>query len=849
MSLTPSIKFSVTAGETAKLIQEIDWSNTPIGPVELWPTSMLSAVNICLSAPQPIVIYFGSQLVQIYNDGYKELIGIKHPFAFGKPFKEIWKGIWPDASSILEDRVFKNGESVFNKNQLFIVDRNGFSEECYCNVSYSPVFNEDNKIIGVFCIAHETTVEIINRRRVDLFQQLSEKIAGSETELDIFEKTIEVFKSDQRDFPYAAIYSLSEDLRLASRVSFMGLEANHELLPPSVDLTVYGLYANSMNQAIFSNDMILLNHPEPVKGVLENGFENSIYTTFLFSIKQKNNPKSIAILIVGTNPFLEITDAYINFFKTIVSHLEHDTQMLRINLENKEAERKLRESEDHYRLATEVTKLATWDLNLATFELTHSPRFAEILGYDSTKILTHQLMHDHIHPEDLYPIVERAFDTALQTAVYNYDSRIIWPDKTLHWIRTQGKVLYDEKNIPSRMIGIMMDITELKNAEQALKESERRFRAVADTAPVMIWMTDRERNCVFLNKCWTEITGLTIPEGLRKGWTFIVHPDDYPSTSEKFSKAYETHSTYSQELRIKDKNGNYIWILDHAVPRYSSEGFFLGYIGSSVNINEQKNAKEVLERSVFERTQELKLANEELRRTNKELEQFAYVSSHDLQEPLRKIQTFSELLSNKIDEGTNERIYLEKIKNSAFRMSELIRDLLDLSKVSNVNEEFVDTDLSKIIENVKTDLELVIKEKQAEFYIEKLPVAKAIPIQMNQLFYNLISNALKFSERKPLIKISCSEVSSDQLKSYKIVDEIKRKEFLKITIEDNGVGFDQNYADQIFVIFQRLNDRSKFAGTGIGLAICKKIVDNHNGFIVAESKIDDGSKFHIFLPK
>lgn len=674
MGLTPTIKHLAADSKIAKLIQETDWSLTPIGPMELWPNSLISAVNICLSTPQPVVIYFGNELIQIYNDGYIDLIGINHPNAFGKPCKEIWKDVWDIAEAIMVDRVMKKGEAVYIKDQKFVINRKGFYEECYCTVSYSPLYNDYSEVSGVFCIAQETTESIKN-------------------------------------------------------------------------------------------------------------------------------------------------------------------------------EKKLRESEDHYRLATEVSKLATWDLNLATFELTHSPRFAEILGYDSKKILTHQLMYDHIHPEDLYPVVERAFDTALQTAVYNYDSRIIWPDKTLHWIRVQGKVLHDDKNIPSRMIGIMTDITELKNAEQALKESEKRFRAVADTAPVMIWMTDTERNCVFLNKCWTEITGLSINEGLRKGWTFIVHPDDYPATSEKFIKAYETHSEYSQELRIKDKSGEYIWILDHAVPRYSAEGFFLGYIGSSVNINEQKNTKELLENSVIERTKELKRTNEELRRTNKELEQFAYVASHDLQEPLRKIQTFSELLYNKTDKDANERLYLEKIRNSAFRMSELIRDLLDLSKVSNVDEEFVETDLAKIIESIKADLELLVKEKQAVFHVETLPVIKAIPIQMNQLFYNLLSNALKFSEKPPVVNISCGEVSADQLATYNIKDEIKERSYLKITVEDNGVGFDQNYADQIFVIFQRLNNRSKFTGTGIGLAICKKIVDNHNGFIVAQSKIDEGSIFHIFLPK
>jgi len=844
-----ALKFPITESETAKLIYEFDWASTPMGPMQLWPNSLKNAVDICLSAPQPIVIYYGKELIQIYNDGFKNLIGINHPNALGKPGKEIWKDVWHIAGPILEDKILEKGEAVYLKDQQFVINRNGFYEECYCNVSYSPLHNEENEISGAFCIAQETTLEIISGRRIAVLQLLSEKIANTETMDAIFEKTIEVFKTVKRDFPYAAVYGLSENLTSANLLAFTGLSPEHELIPPYIDLTLHGLHENCMNQAIFSKDVIVLNHKKQVQNLLEEEFENKISSSSLFAIRQKDERNPIAMLMIGMNPYLEVTNEYTHFYKLVVAQLEHETNILRSSLESKQAEKLLRESEDHYRLATEVTKLATWDLNLATFELTHSPRFSEILGYDSKEILTHQLMHDHIHPEDLYPVVEKAFDTALQTAVYNYDSRIIWPDKTLHWIRTQGKVLYDAKNIPSRMIGIMMDITELKNTEQALKESEKRFRAVADTAPVMIWMTDIDRNCVFLNKCWTDITGIPINDGLQKGWTFIVHPDDYPSTSAKFIKAYETHAVYTQELRIKDKNGNYIWILDHAVPRYSAEGFFLGYIGSSVNIDEQKNVKEVLENSVIERTQELKRANEELKRTNKELEQFAYVSSHDLQEPLRKIQTFSELLFNKMDKNAMERVYLEKINNSAFRMSELIRDLLDLSKVSNVNEEFVDTDLSKIIENIKADLELFIKEKHAEFYIEKLPIIKAIPIQMNQLFYNLLNNALKFSEKAPVIRISCTEISADQLKAYNIQDEAKKKKYVKITIEDNGVGFEQGYADQIFVIFQRLNDRSKFAGTGIGLAICKKIVDNHSGFIVAESKLNQGSTFRIFLPK
>jgi PAS domain S-box-containing protein len=796
-----------------------------------------------------MAVLWGDDLTQFYNDAYKAIIGSKHPSAMGKNCRDVWAEIWHIVGPVLEDEVLKNGASTLSENQMLILNRNGYAEECYFTFSYSPLYNEDNQIQGVFCTCQETTHETVNRRHLTVLQSLSRQ-ASETTSLDgILKKAAEVFQTSLRDFPFSVMYLINDEKKKAERIASSGIDHVQELAPLYIDLSRKDKLAGFMNEAINLGGMVSVQHSE-VRGLLPDEAGKGVNQSLLFPIVANAKKIPVAMLLIGLNPYMKLAEPYLHFLRLVVDQLQYMINIVITHTENKIAEKKLRESEDHYRLATEVTLLATWDLNLETFELIHSPRLAEILGYDSKKILTHQMMHDRIHPEDLYPVVERAFDTALETAEYNYDSRIIWPDGSLHWIRTQGKVLYDDKNIPSRMLGIMTDITELKNAEQALRESEKRFRIVADTAPVMIWMADRDRKCIFLNKCWSDFTGIPINEGLRVGWTKVVHPDDLPGTSEKFIKAYETQSVYTQELRLRNSKGEYIWIMDHAVPRYSTEGFFMGYIGSSINIHEQKNAKQELENRVRERTLELKNANEELRKTNKELEQFAYVSSHDLQEPLRKIQTFSELLSNKLNESQKaEQTYIEKIRNSAHRMSDLIRDLLNLSKLSNVDEEFMMTDLSQIMENVKTDFEVLIQQKDAQLHIQKLPEIRAIPIQMNQLFYNLMSNALKFTEKRPEITVGCWEISGDELKTYNLQGEVKSKTYVKITFTDNGVGFEQSYADQIFVIFQRLNDRSKFTGTGIGLAICKKIVENHNGFIVAKSKIKEGSTFEIFLPK
>jgi two-component system, chemotaxis family, CheB/CheR fusion protein len=230
-----------------------------------------------------------------------------------------------------------------------------------------------------------------------------------------------------------------------------------------------------------------------------------------------------------------------------------------------------------------------------------------------------------------------------------------------------------------------------------------------------------------------------------------------------------------------------------------------------------------------------------------DLLQFASVASHDLKEPLRKIQTFGNLLYSRIEKKIEpgEKNYLDKIVSSSHRMQTLIEDVLTLSKLSNTDIPFVKTDLLGVVKHIVDDLEITIREKGTEVVVENLPVVEAVPGQMHQLFQNLISNALKFNESgKPVIRIRERKITSDEALSL----DINAKEHIAFTVEDNGIGFDDRYRDKIFGIFQRLHN-NHYQGTGIGLAICKKIIDNHDGFIRAESREGHGSIFHIILPR
>jgi two-component system CheB/CheR fusion protein len=257
-----------------------------------------------------------------------------------------------------------------------------------------------------------------------------------------------------------------------------------------------------------------------------------------------------------------------------------------------------------------------------------------------------------------------------------------------------------------------------------------------------------------------------------------------------------------------------------------------------------------LETQVIERTAELKKSIEELKQTNIKLDQFVYVASHDLQEPLRKILTYSMRLQDKHKGELSEdvKLYLNKIESSASRMTTLIQDLLTFSRLLNHEDLYVTADLNEIVKNVLNDFELLIQEKNAEIKIDKLPSIDAISLQMNQLFYNIIGNALKFSKEKipPIIEISSRILSKDEIEKYPNLNPLTK--YFEVIIKDNGIGFEQKYAKQIFTIFQRLHDKESYMGTGVGLALCNKIVENHHGEIFSIATEKKGAYFHVILP-
>jgi light-regulated signal transduction histidine kinase (bacteriophytochrome) len=274
------------------------------------------------------------------------------------------------------------------------------------------------------------------------------------------------------------------------------------------------------------------------------------------------------------------------------------------------------------------------------------------------------------------------------------------------------------------------------------------------------------------------------------------------------------------------------------------------WVGTSTDIQDQKDFTNHLEREVSERTAQLEIKNKDLINMNIELQSFAYISSHDLQEPLRKIQTFASRLAD-LDEqniSAKAKTYLNRIEVSAKRMQTLIQDLLTYSRTNSADRVFVKTNLDEIAEEVTSDFSERIEETNAIVNFHPLGEMTVIPFQFRQLLHNLIGNSLKFSKKDeaPYIEITAQRIQGSKLD---IKVDFPGKIYYCLKITDNGIGFDAEYNERIFEVFQRLNTENEFSGTGIGLAIVKKIVENHKGKIIAHSEKGKGATFEIYIPE
>ncbi|MBL7835648.1 MAG: PAS domain S-box protein [Cyclobacteriaceae bacterium] len=883
-------------------------------------------INVVQQAPVGIAILRGKNFTfELTNNAYLQFIDKPATEVVGRDLFDVLPDVKPVVEPLLNN-VMTSGK-LYHANDLEVtISRYGKREKVYFNFIYQPLF-ENGTVTGVVVVANEVTSMVEARHALEEKQrQFSNFIMQSPIAMTIWRGKDYVIEMANETM-FKTIWRKEPKDVIGRKALEVFPELNDQKYPELLRkvLVTGGIHRENESMAYVRGD---------------DGMRK-FYLDFEYA------------------PLLE-TDGSISGIMITVYDVT----------ENVESRHKLEDAESRMRLAVEATELATWDLDLRTRDIIHSPRLAVIFGHPETRVLTHSEMREQLHLDDRVAIVEKAMEQALKTGNYSYEARVILPDRSVRWIRTRGTVVFDQDKQPLRMLGTLMDVTSIrlaseqssklaaivessddaivskqldgtitswnrgaerlfgykpeeivsqpitrlippdrlgeepaiigrlmrgervehietkrvtkdgrlidvsltispirdqfgriigaskiardisvqKRAEREMEESRLRLETIIEASALGTWELDLVSGKPRYSGRYLEILGFKRDETPTHAELLTrLHPDDFPIRDKAFKQAMQTGKLfYSARLIWPDKSIR--WMEGRGNVFFDSTGKAVKMTGTVRDITEEKAFSQALETMVDQRTRELQQVNTELEKMNQELASFAYVSSHDLQEPLRKIQAFASRILEKEHQNLSAagQDYFSRMQEAARRMQLLIQDLLAYSRTNTKEKELVLTNLNVLVAGVMDDLEQQIQETGSTINMGDLPELEVIPFQFRQLFTNLIANSLKFRRTDVPLVI---DIRSEKVKGSEIgQDSATDDYYYRVTVEDNGIGFDNTYHERIFDVFQRLHTKQEYEGTGIGLAICKKIVENHRGFITATGEPGAGAKFMIYLP-
>ncbi len=1004
MELTKTVapEFLAGGGEMGERIRSRDWSKTPLGPVENWPQSLKTCVRIILTSRQPMFVWWGRDLINLYNDAYKSIVGGKHPEALGMPASEVWKEIWDQAGPRAATAMERN-EGTYDESLLLIMERNGYPEETYYTFSYSPVPGDEGGTNGIICANTDDTERIVGERQLMTLKDLGKHLPDSLGDDDIYNRTISILKENPQDFPFACIYKADLKTGMLQMSGKTDDSLSAAILPDALEIGSSVGLQWQFHEAIHTNKTVVVSGLKDRYGQLPSGnWSISPDQALVIPIVQSGQICPFALLIVGLSPYRPLDEKYRSFFQLVADQIASGI----VNVHTVEEAHKKADalmeidraktvffSNISHEFRTPLTLMLGPLEELLSQEDTFTPEqeahitathrnALRLLRLVNTLLDFSRIEADKVQaqyfPVDLTELTEdiaSTFRSAMEHAALHftvscgtltmpaYVDREMWEKIILNLLSNAFKytlrgsitvslkqendhailrvedtgVGIPEDEIPHMFerfhrvkhtrgrtyegtgigLSLVKELVLLHHGDISVESEE----GIGSTFTVRLplgnaHLPEDQVNEKSINNHLSGLSEAYINEALHlgrdngagtsenvqagedKARVLVVDDNadmrDYlqrllekqysVDTAANGKEALDKIMVHPPELVISDimmPEMDGIQLLQHiklepltnSLPvilvsaRAGEEAKIEGYdIGADDYLTKPFSAKELLARvraqvrisrlhrhaiDILQHSAELleKKVEErtaELVRKNSELEQFAYIASHDLQEPLRKIRTFSDLLQKSLQNGAPVNNYFDKIQSSAERMTQLINDVLNYSRLSNRDEQFVDIDLNIILQQVKGDFDLLIEQKQAIIKDSCLPVVKGISSQLQQLFINLIGNSLKFSDKQPLITIKGSVITETERALYPELRD--NMPYVRLEFADNGIGFEPQFSEKIFTIFQRLNERRLYDGTGIGLALCKKIVENHHGVIRAVGKPNEGATFIVVLP-
>src|SRR5665213_637771 len=723
-----------------------------------------------LQAPVSIAILRGPEhIVEMANGRALELWGRKEHEIIGKQILHSIPHLETQRMKTLLDTVYKTG-TISSATELPVtIKKNGGNEETtYVNFSYEPLYDFDGTINGIMAIGVDVTDQVFTRQKIELIA-----------------KRLRAFVENA---PFAIGVYTGEDMKieLANQAMLNIWGKSHDVIGKSYSdvLTDFGEaeILERLNQVYTSNKAYhAINHR------IDLTVNDSLKTYYVnYSLIPLYDIKGTVYGVMNT--VADVTDLNV-------------------------AKQKVEIAEERLRLAVIATEIATWDLDIQTREIIYSPRLLEIFGHIPSKVLSHAEMRAQMHPDDLHEVVEKAFDAALQSGTYKYEARVIRPDQQISWIRVQGKIFYDANNKPLKLIGTLREVTEEKQHQQELEESEQKFRLLADSMPQFIWTGDAEGNVNYFNETLCDYSGLTQDQILKAGWTILIHPDDRDENVKSWTDSITTGKDFIFEHRFRRYDGVYCWQLSRAIPQRDSTGKIQMWVGTSTDI-------------------------QEIREMDQQKDYFIGLASHELKTPITSIKAYTQILLSKYLNSEDAFLIqsLKTVDKQVIKLTRLISDLLDLSKIKSGSltlhkEQFRINDL---IHEVTGEIRHINPDHKMIFSLKADPVLFADRERIGQVLTNLLTNAIKYSPHSMEIEIATT-MSDNKL---------------TVTVKDFGIGINKNDQEKIFERFYRVDGKNEktFPGFGIGLFITMEIIHRHNGNIGVTSQPGKGSVFYFSLP-
>ncbi|WP_276482634.1 PAS domain-containing protein [Paraflavitalea pollutisoli] len=808
------LHFLSGGGEMGQITRNFDWSTTSLGAPETWPQSLRTAVSIVLNARFPMFLWWGPELICFYNDGYRPSLGNegKHPGILGMKAVDAWPEIWTIIKPLI-DQVMDCGEAVWFEDQLVPIFRNGQIENVYWTFCYSRVSDETNAAAGVLVTCTETTDKVVTAASLKYSEEsmrfaLTAGNLGSWT-LTLATGTLEASTICKLNFGQPVDQPFTYP-RLLSLIH----PDDRDRMQATVQAALDAASDYDIEYRIIWPDQSV--HWVNVRGRLRYDDQGKPYE------------------LVGISQ--EITER-----KLVESVLQ----------ESEERFRTMAESSPIFIAVAENSGRAIY-FNKAWLELT-GKAMKEILAYDWLELL---------HPDDQQPYMTAYQEAFTARRLLHTEIRVKNTAGDYRWLLAHVAPRFNREGDFAGYISACVDITDRKQMEeqnrQATFELEQALevaRLSKEAADLGTFDLDLQAGTMVWDKRCRILFGIhhNEPVSYEYDFTMGLHPDDRPGILQVIQDAFnksKTNGNYDVEYRtVGFEDQRVRWVKAKGKVYFDAADQPVRFIGSVLDITDQVNQLKRVEELVAERTRALDLLNIELQRSNAELAQFAYIASHDLQEPLRKITTFLELLGRSLgpEPPANSKNYLDRIELSASRMRKLVRELLEFSRITQSTEAFETVDLNDTLREVLENYDLLIEQTGALVTFDQLPTIEAVPLHMYQLFLNLVGNALKFRkpQEPPVIAITAHATTAREAAAHQLPEG---RAYTTIVFTDYGIGFEPHFTERVFLIFQRLHNRVDYEGTGIGLAMCRKIVNVHHGIISAAGTDIGKAIFTIILP-